>query len=218
MKKTLLILSIMTLFFAGCKKDDMFEKGDMGVVNGHAWVDLGLPSGTKWATCNVGATTPEEYGDYFAWGNTTTKSGYSDFCPTYGLIISQLQSQGYIDSEGNLNPQYDAARANWGGSWRMPTESEMQELIDKCTWTWTTYNGVKGYNVEGPNGNSIFLPAAGYRTGSSLSYAGSYGRYWSSAPYEDYDDYAYSLYFYSDYHGMGNYGRGSGRSVRSVLE
>ena len=99
MKKTLLILSIMTLFFAGCKKDDMFEKGDMGVVNGHVWVDLGLPSGTKWATCNVGAASPEDYGHYFAWGETSPKSDYSSSnCPTYGLSISQLQSQGYIDS------------------------------------------------------------------------------------------------------------------------
>ena len=224
MKKTLLILSIMTLFFAGCKKDDMFEKGDMGVVNGHAWVDLGLPSGTKWATCNVGATTPEEYGDYFAWGNTTTKSGYSDFCPTYGLIISQLQSQGYIDSEGNLNPQYDAARANWGGSWRMPTESEMQELIDKCTCTWTTYNGVKGYNVEGPNGNNIFLPAAGScSSSSSFSGLGSHGFYWSSTPYstscdESYNyNYAYELDFRSDFHYMDYNTRSFGRSVRPVF-
>ena len=225
MKKTLLILSIVTLFFAGCKKDDMFEKGDMGVVNGHAWVDLGLPSGTKWATCNVGATTPEEYGDYFAWGDTTTKSDYSGlYCPTYGLIISQLQSQGYIDSEGNLNPQYDAARANWGGSWRMPTESEMQELIDKCTWTWTTYNGVKGYNVECPNGNSIFLPAAGScSSSSSFSGLGSHGFYWSSTPYstscdESYNyTYAYELDFRSDFHYMDYITRYFGRSVRPVF-
>ena len=190
-----------------------------GTENGYGWVDLGLS--VKWATCNVGATSPEEYGAYFAWGETTTKSNYSNSnCPTYGLSISQLQSQGYIDSEGNLNPQYDAARANWGGSWRMPTESEMQELRDKCTWTWTTYNGVKGYNVKGPNGNSIFLPAAGYRYGSSLDSAGSRGSYWSSSPYEGYDGfYAYTLYFVSDGRIMSNgYLRDYGRSVRPVVE
>ena len=190
-----------------------------GTENGYGWVDLGLS--VKWATCNVGATSPEEYGAYFAWGETTTKSNYSNSnCPTYGLSISQLQSQGYIDSEGNHNPQYDAARANWGGSWRMPTESEMQELRDKCTWTWTTYNGVKGYNVKGPNGNSIFLPAAGYRYGSSLDSAGSRGSYWSSSPYEGYDGfYAYTLYFVSDGRIMSNgYLRDYGRSVRPVVE
>ena len=225
MKKTLLILSIVTLFFAGCKKDDMFEKGDMGVVNGHAWVDLGLPSGTKWATCNVGATTPEEYGDYFAWGDTTTKSDYSGlYCPTYGLIISQLQSQGYIDGEGNLTPQYDAATANWGGGWRMPTEAEQEELLNNCTWTWTTQNGVNGYNVEGPNGNSIFLPAAGGRGGSSLFGAGSKGYYWSSTPvgssyYHPVDYYANHLKLYSDYQLVYYAGyRYYGLSVRPVVE
>lgn len=224
MKKTLLILSIMTLFFAGCKKDDMFEKGDMGVVNGHAWVDLGLPSGTKWATCNVGATSPEDFGHYFAWGETSTKSDYSiSNSATYELSISQLQSQGYIDSEGNLNPQCDAARANWGGSWRMPTESEMRELIDKCTWTWTTYNGVEGYNVKGPNGTSIFLPAAGRRGGSSLyNEEGYYGRFWSSTPGSIYlDDYAYHLSFYPGGKGVywsSNGHRYYGLTVRPITE
>ena len=144
-------------------------------------VDLGLC--VKWATCNVGASSPEEYGDYFAWGETTTKSEYTEEnYPTYRLRISELEAQGYIDSEGNLTAQYDAATANWGGNWRMPTDDEMQELIDNCTWTWTTQNGVEGYNVKGPNGNSIFLPAAGYRYGSSLNDDGYGGDYWSSTP------------------------------------
>ena len=220
MKKTLLILSIMTLFFAGCKKDDMFEKGDMGVVNGHAWVDLGLPSGTKWATCNVGATTPEEYGDYFAWGETTTKSNYSNSnCPTYRLSILQLQSQGYIDGEGNLTPQYDAAKANWGCAWRMPTKTELKELINNCTWTRITQNGVKGYSVLGPSGASIFLPVAGDRYGSSLHDAGRGGFYWSSTPYGSYyDSYAYGLFFSSDGQRMYDYVRDIGLSVRPVVE
>ena len=219
MKKTLLILSIMTLFFAGCKKDDMFEKGDMGVVNGHVWVDLGLPSGTKWATCNVGADSPEEYGDYFAWGETTTKSKYSiSNSATCGLSISQLQSQGYIDGNGNLTPQYDAATANWGGNWRMPTYDELNELRTNCTGTWTTRNGVKGYNVEGPNGNSIFLPAASSRIMSSFSGAGRSGYSWSSTPYESNSSYAYYLHFYSGNHDIGDGNRDHGRSVRPVLE
>ena len=185
--------------------------------NGHEYVDLGLS--VKWATCNVGANSPEDYGDYFAWGETSTKETYDDDnCPTEGLSISQLQSQGYIDIEGNLTSQYDAARANWGGNWRMPTKAELQELIDKCTWTWTTQNGVKGYKVTGPNGNSIFLPAAGGRGGSSLGYAGSNGFYWSSSPNGNNDSGAYSLDFNSDGHNMYYVYRIFGQSVRPVLE
>ena len=211
----------MTLFFAGCKKDDMFEKGDMGVVNGHAWVDLGLPSGTKWATCNVGADSPEEYGDYYAWGETTTKSTYEESnCPTYGLSISQLLSQGYIDGEWNLTPQYDAAKANWGGAWRMPTKTELEELINNCTWTWITQNGVKGYSVQGPSGASIFLPAAGRRFGSSLYLDGDYGYYWSSTPFGNDDDYGvYRLDFNYGREGVGWYSyRYFGLTVRPILE
>ena len=190
-----------------------------GTTNGHAWVDLGLPSGKKWAACNVGATSPEEYGDYYAWGETTTKSDYSSSnCPTYGLSISQLQSQGYIDSEGNLTSQYDAATANWGGDWRMPTYDELNELRNRCTWTWTTQNGVNGYNVEGPSGASIFLPAAGYRFGSSLYGAGINGYYWISTPYESGSDYAYYLNFNGVNHYMYNSYRSNGQSVRPVLE
>ncbi len=183
-------------------------------------VDLGLS--VKWAICNVGATSPEEYGDYFAWGETTTKSDYtSSNCPTNGLSISQLQTQGYIDGEGNLTAQYDAATANWGGSWRMPTKNELNELINNCTWTWATQNGVNGYNVEGPNGNSIFLPTAGLRYGSSLIDAGSRGYYWSSSPYDNSYDYgAYGLEFSggSGSHHMNYYYRYAGRSVRPVVE
>ena len=189
------------------------------IINGHEYVDLGLPSGLKWATCNVGANKPEDYGDYFAWGETSTKAEYnSDNCPTYGLSESELQSQDYIDSEGNITSQYDTARAKWGGKWRMPTFEELNELLTKCTWTWMSQNGIDGYKVTGPNGNSIFLPAAGYRSGSSLNDAGGYGYYWSSTPHESNSDIAVSLGFSSGYHYMGNYYRYYGRSVRPVLE
>ena len=186
--------------------------------DGHEYVDLGLS--VKWATCNVGASKPEEYGDYFAWGETSTKKIYDrDNCPTIGLSISQLQAQGYIDGEGNLTSQYDAARANWGGSWRMPTEYEWQELIDKCKWEWGKVNGVKVNKVTGPNGNSIFLPAAGVCDGSSLDIAGSIGYYWSSTPDEGSDYRAYILFFYGGDHSMYcYYFRSSGSSVRPVLE
>ena len=190
-----------------------------GKHEGHEYVDLGLS--VKWATCNVGATSPEEYGDYFAWGETSTKETYyKDNCPTYGLSISQLQSQGYIDSEGNLASQYDAATANWGGKWRMPTNYELGELRDECIWTWTMQNGVEGCNVKGPSGNSIFLPAAGSRGVLSLGYAGSNGLYWGSTPTDSsYYGSVYSLYFVSGLQGMdGNYRRDLGHSVRPVVE
>ena len=191
-----------------------------GTSNGHDWVDLGLPSGKKWATCNVGANKSEEYGDYFAWGETSTKAEYnSDNCPTLGLTNSQLQSQGYIDGEGNLTPQYDAATANWGGTWRMPTYAELRELNTQCTWTWTTQNGVNGYKVTGPSGANIFLPAAGYRNGSSLDYAGSLARYWSSTTSDYYNYGANFLYFDSDLrHVDSKFSRYYGPSVRPVLE
>ena len=189
-----------------------------GTSNGYGYVDLGLS--VKWATCNVGATSPEDYGNYYAWGETSTKERYDeDNCPTYGLSYSQLQSQGYIDGEYNLTTQYDAATTNWGGNWRMPTYAEQNELLNNCTWIWITINGVNGYKVVGPNGNSIFLPPAGDRGGSSLNSAGSGGRYWSSTPIGYYDGYnACGLSFRSGYQYVSDYNRGYGQSVRPVLE
>ena len=187
-------------------------------ANGREYVDLGLS--VKWATCNVGATSPEEYGDYFAWSETTTKEtyNYGNRPPSYGLSSSELQSQGYIDSKYDLTAQYDAATANWGGDWRMPTYDELNELRKKCTWTWTTQNGVNGYKVTGPSGASIFLPAAGYRLGSSLNDAGGSGYFWSSSPDHYFDYFAYYLSFDSSNHDMSYYyDRYYGRSVRPVL-
>ena len=179
-------------------------------------IDLGLS--VKWASCNVGAESSEEYGDYFAWGETSPKSSYTESNgATYGLSTSTLKSRGIIDASGNLTAAYDAATANWGGSWRMPTLTEMNELIDKCSWSWTTQNGVKGYKVTGPSGNSIFLPAAGYRLNSSLSDAGSRGYYWSATPYSDSNSACY-LGFYSDYYGWSISSRYYGHTVRPVSE
>ena len=156
----------------GEEKSFMTSAGT-GSINGYDWVDLGLPSALKWATCNVGAATPEDYGNYYAWGETTTKSEYTEEnSVTYGQQISDFSG----------NPTYDAARANWGSTWRMPTKTEMQELRNNCTWTWTAQNGVNGMRVTGPSGNSIFLPAAGYCEGSSRNYVGGLGYYWSSTP------------------------------------
>ena len=157
----------------------------------HEYVDLGLS--VKWATCNVGATKPEEYGDYFAWGETQPKSNYDwstyKYCNgSYKTLTKYNNSSSYgtVDNKTTLDLSDDAARANWGGSWRMPTRAEQDELRNNCTWTWTTQNGVNGYKVTSKsNGNSIFLPAAGYRDDSSLNNAGSTGYYWSSSLYTD---------------------------------
>ncbi len=177
--------------------------------NGHEYVDLGLPSGLKWATCNVGADKPEDYGDYFAWGETTTKSSYTE-----------ENSKTWEKSMGSIagNAQYDAARANWGGSWRLPTKVEFDELCEKCIWTWTTQGGHRGYKVTGPNGNSIFLPAAGIRNGTSLNNDGESGDYWSATPSEGDSQYAYYLIFSSGGHGTDWSGRHGGQGVRPVAE
>ncbi|MGM9746479.1 MAG: AarF/UbiB family protein [Paludibacteraceae bacterium] len=197
-----------------------------GTHNGHTWVDLGLPSGLKWATCNVGATTPEGYGNYYAWGETTPKDYYDWSTYKYGSDYDELTKyctdsdygkDGFADYKTVLDPEDDAARANWGGSWRMPTDAEWQELIDKCTWTWTTLNGKNGYEVKGTNGNSIFLPAAGYRNDDDLGSAGNRGDYWSGSLDAGYPGYAWFVRFSSGYVGRGSGDRCYGHSVRPVL-
>ena len=193
---------------AAGKIDELLNSSTTGTHKGHQWVDLGLS--VKWATCNVGASTPGDYGNYYAWGETRPKSEYwDDNCSSYGKTWSDIGG----------DSSRDAVRANWGGSWRMPTAAEYQELIYNCTWTWTTQNGKNGYKVTGPNGNSIFLPAAGYRRGDALSGGGEYGRYWSSTPDGSNTDFAYGLFFYEGSRFVyWYYRRYYGRSVRPVLE
>jgi hypothetical protein len=181
-------------------------------------VDLGLS--VLWASCNVGADSPEEYGDYFAWGETTPKSSYTeDNSVTYGLSISVLKSHGIIGADGNLTAAYDAATANWGNKWRMPTLDEMKELYHECEWEWTSVNGVNGRKVTGPNGNSIFLPADGFYFDTRLIRAGFEGNYWSATP-NSRRNYAYYIYFNRD---DGRYGLNFqsfdiGGAVRPVSE
>lgn len=204
-----------------------FVAGDP--YNGHEYVDLGLPSGLKWATCNVGAESPEDYGDYFAWGET---SGYNSgktyfywdsykYCNGSSSTITKYctrSNYGTVDNKTVLEAADDAASVNWGGSWRMPTDAEMTELRTKCIWTWTTQNGVKGYKVVGPNGNFLFLPAAGYRFVSDLDLAGSYGNYWSSSLDTFYSGGACSLGFDSGSHDWYCNDRYCGFSVRPVCQ
>ena len=179
-----------------------------GTHAGREWVDLGLS--VKWATCNVGASSPTGYGNYYAWGETSSKSSYDwDNCKTMKRSLSDIRG----------NSSYDAARANWGGSWRLPTKAECDELVNNCTRQWTTQNGVKGMRFTSKrNGNSIFLPAAGDRYGTSTISVGEFGIYWSSTPYESNTERACSLHF-----GPGGAGtdwdlRNSGRPVRPVVE
>lgn len=154
-----------------------------GYINGHAYIDLGLPSGTKWATCNVGADEPSECGNYFAWGETSTKSSYTkDNSLTYRIHERTLKSHGIVDERGILNKKNDAASVIWGSSWRMPTREECEELQSKCKWIIISKDGIKCLKITGPNGNSIYLPASGYREGDSLSgVSAGTGCYWSAS-------------------------------------
>ncbi len=178
-----------------------------GTINEYGYVDLGLS--VKWAISNVGTTDPSGYGDYFAWGETKAKSEYPE-----RNSVTYRKEMGCIAG----NPQYDAATANWGGTWRLPTKDEIDELVSKCTQEWTTLNNHKGYKVTGPNGNSIFLPAAGWRLGTSLNNAGERGHYWSATPLEDYTDDACNLYFGRSSFSRDWDNRDDGQSVRPVSE
>ena len=195
------------------------QNGQVIETNGHECVDLGLPSGTLWATCNVGTTTPEGYGDHFAWGETTTKSTY-DWSTYFDTNDGGSTFAKYNNNGGKtvLDPEDDAAHVNWGGSWRMPTKAEWQELCDNCTWTWTTQNGIKGYKVTsnkaGYTDKFIFLPADSWLNSDSLGY------YWSSSLLEYYSNGAWILCFES-YYRLLTYGnlvyRCYGLAVRPVL-
>ena len=187
-------------------------------------IDLGLS--VKWATCNVGANIPWEYGVYYAWGEREKKSYYHwstyKWCKgsydslTKYCISSTNCATGKWDDKTVLDPEDDVAHVKWGGNWRMPTEAEQVELRKNCTWTWTTQNGVNGYEVTGPNGNSIFLPAAGYRDRTEAYDRGNNGYYWSSSL--NYNGSACCLYFDSGEHGRGSYSSYYGLSVRPVSE
>ena len=197
------------------------EIPDTPVTPQYEAVDLALS--VKWATFNVGATKPEEYGGYYAWGETEEKENYdwSTYKWCNGSYDTQTKyctnsSYGTVDNKTTLDLEDDVAHVKWGGNWRMPTEAELDELLDNCIWKWTTINGVNGYKVTAPNGNSIFLPAAGYRLSTDVCYRSSRGDYLSSGSNCGY--YPYYLNF-----GVGGYGRYYsyrfyGRSVRPVCE
>lgn len=239
MKMLALVLGVtVTLASCGDENEDLSPDTNTETGGGtpndpskgkHEYVDLGLS--VKWATCNIGAEKPEDYGLYFAWGE---KKGYTQdtnvghnfdwenykWSTSSGTTLTKYCDDSYygtVDNTTTLDAEDDAATANWGGSWRIPTKAEQDELCENCTWTWTTQNGVNGYKVTSKtNGNSIFLPAAGCRCDDYLSQAGSESFYWSSSlrssdPYD-----AYLLYFNSGLVCWDYLDRFYGLSVRAV--
>ena len=225
----MMTISASAQFYIYCSDGNVIKVDSISMVapkeSVHEYVDLGLS--VKWATCNVGATKPEEYGDYFAWGETqpTYYYDWSTYKWCNGSYNTHTKyntnsSYGTVDNKTQLELSDDAARANWGGSWRMPTDAELTELRENCTWTWTTQNGVYGYKVtskkSGYTNKSIFLPAAGSRDGSDLDGAGGYGFFWSSSLLTDRPYNAYGLDFYSGSVYRSGSNRYYGHSVRPV--
>ena len=205
---------------------DVILLSSLTPADNHDWVDLGLPSGTIWATRNVGASSPEDYGDYFAWGETEPKDYYD--WNTYKWCNGNLKTltkycnssffgyNGFVDNKTELDAADDAACAHYPGG-RMPSREQIQELFQCCSWQWTQRNGVNGRLFTGPNGNTMFLPAAGYRWYDSLDFAGSHGFFWSRTLYSSCPIFAYYLDFSSEYVGwdLNDY-RTIGHTVRAV--
>lgn len=225
---SILSLGAISMSLVACNNDDSEESLEIIDKSPAQAIDLGLPSGTLWASCNVGATKPEEYGLYFAWGETKgytsdTSDGHSFDWANYKWCNGSSSSlTKYTGSDGKteLDLEDDAAYVNWGSNWRMPSLDQIKELSDNCNWEWTTLNGVYGRKATSKkNGKSIFLPAAGYRYYTLLDLAGSYGCYWSRTLSTNYPDYAYYLRYYSLYVDWSHYYpdyRSYGRSVRPV--
>ena len=198
-----------------------------GQHGGHCYVDLGLPSGTKWATCNVGANSPIAYGVYFAWGETSPKSNYtwgtyhwcngSESTLTKYCDKSSYGNNGFTDNLTTLEAADDAATVNWGEGWRMPTKAEMNELLNSCTHTYVKRNGMNGRLFTGPNGNSIFIPSAGTYNGSTNYGANSYGEYWLSNIVDMSPCFANDLYFERGNYDIQGLSRSEGKPVRPVL-
>ena len=216
-------------YFGGGYTKEEIDK--MFILSKYEFVDLGLPSGLKWATCNIGATKPEDFGLYFAWGETQGYSGITDekqfnwsdykLCGGSDTTLTKYNnnsSYGTVDTLTTLEQVDDAAYTS-DKTCRMPTKAELEELTANTTSVWETLNGVNGKRFTSKtNGNSIFVPAAGYRDSGSVLDVGSFGNLWSSSLYESNSRNAWLLYFDSDYVYMGNDGRYFGFSVRAVQE
>ena len=216
MKKIFYLVALVaiSLLFVQCEQNGMGSAS--GRHKGREYVDLGLS--VKWATCNVGANSPDEYGNYFAWGEVEPKEYYYWDTYKYTTIEDALIKYNNSDNKIVLDPEDDAATVNWGGLWRMPTDTEFTELIKQCTWTWTTQAGVNGYKVVGKNGKSIFLPAPRSSVNIISGNRSSSGDYWSSSLYTDDPGYAYAVYFDSSEVSRYDYDRYYGLSVRPVCQ
>ena len=184
------------------RQDDKQKHNAQNLHNGHEYVDLGLS--VKWATCNVGANTPEEYGDYFAWGETDPKQSFTN------------DNYLYKGNPVTLPLSADAAHVNWGENWRMPTKQEQEELYNNCAWEWTNVNAVKGYKVIGKNGNYIFLPAGGYMSDNIICDGGTSGYYWSGMLSNSNSNNSSCLYFLDSYVNRYYNARYFGQTIRPV--
>ena len=203
------------------KKQKKARQETINSFEGHEYVDLGLPSGTLWATCNIGASKPEDYGDYYAWGEVRPKTEYNMKTYKYSKEEKRLFSKythltKYYNESSVLQPSDDPATINWGDGWQMPTKKQLLELMKNTISTWETRNGVFGRLFTATNGASLFIPAAGYRYEGGLVNAGSYGYYWSSSRHTDYPSCAWYFYIYSGNTGMSHYDRSRGHPVRAV--
>ena len=217
------------LYISGCKEPEpiVIPFTVSGSNGGHDYVDLGLPSGTLWATCNIGAGTPEGYGDYFAWGDTSPKTTYNwtsyQYCMGDGHSFTKYCTDsmygydGFVDNLNVLWPIDDAALVKWGTGWHIPTMEQWKELRDNTTGTWTVQNGVNGFLFTASNGGRLFLPAAGYRRDENLMGMGTDGIYWSSSLYVGIPDGAYDFGFTSSNNFVDLYYRYQGQSIRPVL-
>ena len=194
-----------------------------GNLNGHDYVDLGLSSGRRWATCNLGSKSPAGYGEYYAWAETTPKTSYTS--SNYnGCVDIHPDGLGDIKSDTIRaqyriidNPKFDAARKNWGENWELPTSADFAELNNECTWTLKTIDGHKGYLVTGPNGNSIFLPMAGLKENQNKSQVGSGGFYWTGDHWDARDRSTMIDFHESSHNGSIWCYRYKGLSVRPVV-
>ena len=237
--KSMAVFMLMMVFAVSCNKPIEPNNGggngpqndsiiDDGLLNGHAYVDLGLPSGILWATCNLGADTPEDFGDYYAWGEPAPKELYDWKSYKYGRFIHERYElnkyctdsvfglNGFVDDLTLLELDDDLARACWGGGWRMPTIEEWDEMFQNTSSVWTTQNGVNGWLFTASNGNSLFLPAAGYYWNGDLN-AADLGVYWSVTLNEEYPYRAWGFHFNSfQCHLCGSSDRNRGQTVRAV--
>lgn len=243
MKKIITLLSLMLCMFVTAQEnatgeymyifysDNRIERVEVAKIDSVTFVDpyqavdLGLPSGIKWASFNVGARAPWEYGGYYAWGETEEKEDYSwetyKWCNGSSNTITKYcinDGYGTVDGKITLDPEDDVAHVKWGGDWRMPTEAEQEELRNNCDWEWTEVNGVSGYRVKSRvNDNSIFFPAAGYRLGTDID-RGAGNEYCSNVLDSDFNDNACGMRFEEGNYDWSCFGRSNGRPVRPVCK